>query len=134
LHSEHFACDHPDCTREGLIAFDTQLELTLHRIARHGERGRIEIDFKGPEIEPNWQKEHVNRVRAARRRLTDTMTRTFRGNRKVANEVFKQIECIECRRISASEFVSCLQRECGSEFNCVFCAIAAAIRIPEIRA
>jgi hypothetical protein len=128
---QHFVCEDPVCLETGVMAFETRLELRLHRVVVHGDQGRVEVEFEGPEEEPNWKAEKEARERAARNRLKQAVKRV---NPAKVGEVLGAIEAVENGKCRPSDLLGWLGRILGAELDGLFCDVVAAIRVPRARA
>jgi hypothetical protein len=133
FHTAHFACDDPICVAQGFIAFETAVELHLHGINVHGHSGPIEIDCRPPPDAPNWDDEHVLRIRAARQRMQDVLKCAFPGEEGVAKAVAAIVRQAEDGRIGAADAVERLAHACKGRLDQFFCPIMAAIEVPAVR-
>jgi uncharacterized C2H2 Zn-finger protein len=134
FHTAHFACEDPICVSQGVIAFETAVELHLHRINVHGHSGPLEIDSRPPPNAPDWEDERVRRIRAAKQRLRDAIKRTFPGEDGIAKTIAAIVRQVEDGRIGAADAIARLGQACKGRLDQFFCAIMATIEVPGVRA
>jgi putative intracellular protease/amidase len=132
LRQAHFVCD--ICAGPLAVVFPSQLELQLHRATAHGEVAPILLDFERPAEEPDWAAERAARANNAKKRLRQSIRQAFSGRQQHEREVFAAIDALEKSRCNAPTFLARVERALGPNLDALFCDVAAAIRVPNLRA
>lgn len=134
MRAAHFVCEDEACACPVAVAFSSRLELQLHRATVHGDTGPILLDFEAPAEEPDWAAERAARVKSAKKRLRESVRKAFAGDEAREREVFAAIDALERQRCGVPAFLARTGRALGTQLDSVFCEVAAAIRVPALRA
>lgn len=130
----HYACQDPMCVEHGFIVFATPMELQLHMISVHGDRTPVMMDFKEEEKPIDFEKEHMERIKQARKALSTLIKSIWKGDNDKVSQILNLVDQVRKARMPPKVFLKKLSGICNKRTDSLFCAVVAAIDDPAIRA